>query len=310
MKEVKKGFVPVMLMPFRDKGEIDYPGLKQLTEFYLESGAQGLFANCLSSEMFALTPEERLAATQYIVETVNGRVPVIASGTFGGAAECQADFVKTMYDTGVQAVIMITGMMAEKDEADDIFSERVFTLLERTGNIPLGFYECPAPYKRIISPALLKQFVSTGRIIYHKDTCLDIELVRAKIAAGKGHTFGLYDAYMAHAVASLMAGAAGLSCIQGNYFPELIVWLCDHYNVPAYLAEVQRLQNFLIEKMDIMHRAYPASAKYYLQKRGLAISATTRENTNMLTSEARKGIDDFYDDCVAFQEEVGIAFVI
>lgn len=310
MKEVKKGFVPVMLLPFKDSGEIDYPGLRRLTEFYLEAGAKGLFANCLSSEMFALSPQERLAATRYIVETVDGRVPVIASGTFEGSVDRQADFVKAMYDTGVQAVIIITSMMAAADEPDTIFSERVFTLLNQTENIPLGFYECPMPYKRIISPALLKQFVSTGRIIYHKDTCLDIDLVRAKIAVGHGYAFGLYDAYMAHAVASLTAGAAGLSCIQGNYFPELIVWLCDYYNVPAYQAEVQRLQHFLIEKMDIMHSAYPASAKYYLQKRGLAISTITRENNNTLTSEVRKGIDSFYAECIAFQEEVDIELVI
>jgi 4-hydroxy-tetrahydrodipicolinate synthase len=42
--------------------------------------------------------------------------------------------------------------------------------------------------------------------------------------------FGLYDAYAVNAVASLKAGAAGLSCIQGNFFPELIVWLCDHFD--------------------------------------------------------------------------------
>ena len=77
----------------------------------------------------------------------------------------------------------------------------------------------------------LEKFVATGRIIYHKDTCLDIEMVKDKLKVTDGiDTFGLYDAYAVNAVASLKAGAAGLSCIQGNFFPELIVWLCDHFN--------------------------------------------------------------------------------
>ncbi len=39
----------------------------------------------------------------------------------------------------------------------------------------------------------------------------------------KNPDFGLYDAYMVHAIESLKAGSAGLSCIQGNFFPELIL---------------------------------------------------------------------------------------
>ncbi|MEJ7681742.1 MAG: hypothetical protein WKG06_28630 [Segetibacter sp.] len=97
-----------------------------------------------------------------------------------------------------------------------------FDLLELTDNIPVGFYECPVPHKRPVSPGQLKLFIDTGRVTYLKDTCLDLSQVKAKVKAGYGHNFGLYDAYMVNAVESLKAGAAGLSCIQGNYFPKLI----------------------------------------------------------------------------------------
>ncbi len=306
MKESEKGFVPVMLTPFKDNGEIDYSGLKQLVEFYLNAGAKGLFANCLSSEMFDLSREERLSVTKYIVEEVKGSVPVIASGTFEGSVASQAEFVKAMYDTGVEAVIVITSMIAQKEESDEVFSDRVFQLLDLTGRIPLGFYECPVPYKRILSADLLHQFVSTGRVIYHKDTCLNIEQVRAKIAVGQGYNFGLYDAYMVHAVESLKAGAAGLSCIQGNFFPELIVWLCDHYHLPHLQPEVQKLQQFLTEKMDIMHHVYPTIAKYFLQKRGLNMTTTLRQKAGAFTEDIRKGIDSLYDDYLCLQQELSI----
>ncbi len=89
-----QGFIPVMLTPFTENGEIDFEGLTQLTEFYLEAGAAGLFANCLSSEMFELTEEERLAITQHVVKVTDGRVPVVATGTFGGPIAQQANFVE------------------------------------------------------------------------------------------------------------------------------------------------------------------------------------------------------------------------
>ncbi len=74
---------------------------------------------------------------------------------------------------------------------------------------------------------------------------------------------------MGHAVKSLQAGSAGLSCIQGNFFPELIVWLCDNYADESMADEVNRVQQFLIDNMDVMHNVYPIVAKYWLTKRGL-----------------------------------------
>ena len=306
MKELRKGFIPVMLTPFKANGDIDYTGLTALIEFYLESGARGLFANCLSSEMYALTPAERLKATRHVVEAVQGRVPVVATGTFGGPIERQADFVKAIFDTGIQAVIVITSIMANQEQSDAVLTKRIERLLTLTDPIPMGFYECPVPYKRVLSPELLQHFMTTGRIKYHKDTCLDIEQVKAKLERATEPDFGLYDAYAGHAVASLTAGAAGLSCIQGNYFPELIVWLCDNYADISLQPEVLRLQNFLIQHMDIMHRNYPMTAKYFLQKRGLPISTTTREGGDRLTTHLKQNMDRFYRDCQAFQESMAI----
>nr|WKN35649.1 dihydrodipicolinate synthase family protein [Tunicatimonas sp. TK19036] len=310
MKESDKGFIPVMLTPFKPSGEVDYHGLTTLTEFYLDAGAKGLFANCLSSEMFALSPSERLQLTRHVVNVAKGRAPVVASGTFEGTVQQQADFVKEIYETGVQAVIIITSMLARAEESDAVLADRVDQLLDLTDPIPMGFYECPVPYKRVLSPELLRRFASGGRIKYHKDTCLDIEQVRAKLAAVTAPDFGLYDAYMVHAVESLKAGAAGLSCIQGNYFPELIVWLCDHYQDNSCQPEVQKLQNFLVQHMDIMHHAYPDVAKYYLQKRGLPITTTTRGKSGVLTAAVKQNIDAFYQECISFQDSLEIVKVV
>jgi len=285
-----------MLTPFKNNGDIDFYGLAKLTELYIESGAAGLFANCLSSEMFELSETERIKIIEEVIKIADGQMPVVATGTFGTDLQRQADFIKRVYSTGVTAVIGITGLMASETDKDEVFEANVFKLLELTENIPLGFYECPVPYKRLISPEQLGRIVATGRVTYHKDTCLDINQIKEKIAATKGHEFGLYDAYMAHAVASLKAGASGLSCIQGNFFPELIVWLCENYNNQLLKKEVDTVQQFFIDNMDVMHNVYPTISKYYLQKRGLNISTFTRRNDiGVFDSNIEKGIDALHD---------------
>jgi len=294
-----KGFIPVMLTPFKNNGDIDYDILTQLTEIYLKAGSAGLFANCLSSEMFELEDEEKLQAIKHIIKVTNGAVPVVATGTFGGPIAKQAEFIKK--------VIIITSLLAAEDEPYTLFNDRVFELFDKTGNIPLGFYECPVPYKRLLSPAQLVDFVSTGRIIYHKDTCLDISIIKEKLKAGDANpNFGLYDAYMGHAVKSLQAGSAGLSCIQGNFFPELIVWLCENYADEALSTEVEQVQQFLIENMDVMHNVYPIVAKYWLTKRGLKISTITRRSVGVFSPSTRKQIEKLYSNYDHLQTHIGI----
>jgi 4-hydroxy-tetrahydrodipicolinate synthase len=163
------------------------------------------------------------------------------------------------------------------------------------------------PYKRLLSAEQLHHFAATGRVIYHKDTCLDLNVVKQKLEASKiNPAFGLYDAYMVHAVESLKAGSAGLSCIQGNFFPELIVWLCDHYADASRRHEVTMVQEFLTENMDVMHNVYPVIAKYYLTKRGLKITTTTRRDVGYFSPAIRNKIEDLYSNYTALQNEIGI----
>jgi 4-hydroxy-tetrahydrodipicolinate synthase len=302
---MNKKYVPVMLMPFNEDKSIDYKTLEDLIEFYLEAGAGGLFANCLSSEMYQLSREEMITSVSFVVEKVNGRVPIVATGTFPDTVENQAAFVKEIYATGVDSVIIISGLLAEETDSDEVFKANVQKLLSLTDNVPLGLYECPVPYKRLLSAELLTDLVKTGRVKYHKDTCLDIESVQAKIDGSKDfEDFGLYDAYMVHAVESLKAGSAGLSCIQGNYFPELVVWLCDNYNENS--EELEKVQQFFSENMDLMHDTYPASAKYILEKRGLGITEVCRNGSEVKSKEVYANLDALLDKFNQLAEEINL----
>ena len=304
MNKLKKGFIPVMLTPFHNDGSIDYKTLTALTEMYLKSGVTGLFANCLSSEMFELSDDERIQLTKHVVDIVDGQVPIVATGTFEGSIQEQADFSKKIYGTGIDAVILISGLLAKENDSDAVFESNVHQFLDLRPGIPTGFYECPVPYRRVLSGDQVVSFVNTGRVIYHKDTCLDINQIKAKLSVIKNPDFGLYDAYMVHAIESLKAGSAGLSCIQGNFFPELIVWICDNYNDPTKADELAAVQQFLESNMGVMHEVYPIVAKYTLQKRGLPISNFTRRAVGDFTPIVKNAVDKLQQDYDILQNEL------
>ncbi|MFD3274883.1 dihydrodipicolinate synthase family protein [Aquirufa echingensis] len=288
--KLPEGFIPVMLTPFTADLQVDYSCLRKLTEFYLEAGAVGLFANCLSSEMYELSDEERLNVIATVVNQVANRVPVVATGTFGGNINDMAEFSKSVYRLGVDAVIILNNQFVSETESDEVFLARVHAWLDLTPGIPFGIYECPIPYKRLVSIPVLENLLATGRLCYHKDTSLQIDEVAAKIKAGGQQVFGVYDAYIEHAIESLNAGSKGLSCIQGNYFPELVVELCQK------TERSQAIQNFMSEHMRLMHETYPISAKYVLQKMGFPIDLATRRKVGELSSEMMKKLDALIEE--------------
>lgn len=303
---MSKRFVPVMITPFTHEARLDFDMLKVLIDYYIAAGVKGLFANCLSSEMYSITNEERLALTRAVVEHVNGRVPVVATGSFGRTIEDKAEFVKKIYDTGVESVVLITGHYAAIDEGDDVLLKNFDKTLSLTGNVPLGLYECPSPYKRVITPEVLKTLVSTGRMLYHKDTCCDEALVKAKLDAIKGTAMQFFDAHTPNAVSSLKAGAAGMSSISGNFYPEILVWLVNHVEDPAKQEEVDWLQEELRKVDPLIHIAYPMSAKYFMQLRGLPIHLVSRNYTFDPTPEQKKVLEEIHDTFNSWIERLGI----
>ena len=290
-------FVPVMITPFNLKAKVDLDVVSNLVDFYLAAGVKGFFANCLSSEMYSITEDERLELTQHIVRYVNGRVPVVATGSFGLTVNDKAEFTKKIYDTGIDAVILITGHYANVEDSDEVLLKNFERMFKLTGNIPLGMYECPAPYKRIIGPDVFKTLLSANRLVYHKDTSIDLEKVKAKIDIVKETKSNLefFDAHSPNAMYSLQMGAKGMSSISGNFYPEILVWMVNNANDPSKLEEVKWLQSEISRVDPLIHIAYPMSAKYFLRKRGLPVRTISRATALELTPDQKKTLDEIHD---------------
>ena len=285
-----------MITPFNLKAKVDLDAVSRLVDFYLAAGVKGFFANCLSSEMYSITEDERLELTQHIVRYVNGRVPVVATGSFGLTIEDKADFTKRIYQTGINAVILITGHYANVEDDDDVLMRNIEKMLRLTGNIPLGLYECPAPYKRILSPNVFKKLLETRRFVYHKDTSISLESVKEKLdIARNDDKFEFFDAHTPNAMYSLQMGAKGMSSISGNFYPEILVWMCEHATDPAKQEEVKWLQGELSRVDPLIHVAYPLSAKYFLRKRGLPIRTISRAHALELTPDQKRTLDDIHE---------------
>ena len=274
-KEFPNGVYPVMLTPFTENNEVDYEALGKLIDWYIEKGVNGLFADCQSSEMFFLSLEERVKIGEFVKKHADGRVPVVTSGHISESLEDQAKELTAIAGTGADAVILLTNRLAKENESDEVWLENLKKLLEMIPkDVPLGFYECPYPYKRIISPELLKWCADTGRFYFIKDTSCDIENMKAKLEVIKGTNLKLFNANTSTLLETLELGASGYSGVMANFHPELYVKLCNIYKEDP--SKARKIADFLTVASLIERQVYPVNAKFYQKSIGNFNSIMTR----------------------------------
>ncbi|HEY5585059.1 MAG TPA: dihydrodipicolinate synthase family protein [Ruminiclostridium sp.] len=281
------GVWPTMITPYKVDGSIDYDTLEKMIEWYIKNQVQGLFAVCQSSEMFYLTLEERVELASFVKNKANGRVPVIASGHISDSIEDQVIELNKIAKTGVDAVILITNRLAKENEPDSVFIKNLERIMsEIPKEMPLGFYECPYPYKRLVSPEIIKYCLQTGRFYFIKDTSCDVDNIRKKMELIKGTQLKLYNANAATLLETLPLGVEGYCGVMANFHPALYSWLLENWKKEPQKSK--ELMNFLSLASQIERQLYPVNAKYHFGLEGIEIQCSSRSKDASLFTASNK----------------------
>ncbi|MBO5359042.1 MAG: dihydrodipicolinate synthase family protein [Clostridia bacterium] len=285
---VNRGIYPAMLTPLTKDNKVDVGGVKALTQWYAEKGCQGIFASCLSSEIFGLSLEERILISKTTVEAAPKGVDVVVSGHTMLPTAKGIDELKALADTGAKALVLITSRLAEENDDESVILRNLESVMKAIPDIDLGLYECPVPYQKFASPELLRFCAETDRFVFMKDTSCSVTDIKPKLEAVKGSRFQIFNANSATLLDSVKDGAAGLCGVMANYHPDLYVRLMELADNGDY-EKAQELQDILGVLSSISYGNYPVTAKAYLQTEGLPFEACiTRARPEGLVSEAER----------------------
>lgn len=301
----KLGVFPTMVTPYTKEGKVDYKGVEALVEWYWKKGCDGIFAVCQSSEIFFLTLEERVNIGKTVVEKAKAlaevdktRKPmkVVVSGHVSDSFEDQVEELTAMSGIGADALILISNRMDIQNTTDEKWIEDLHKLIEKIPtNMPLGVYECPKPYKRLLTKKMLEACKATGRFAFIKDTCCDAEMIKERIEVLKDCDIGLYNANAQTLLETLRAGADGYCGVMANFHPEIYKWLFDN----ADKKEAELVQAFVCMTAFTESLAYPATAKYYVNAHeGIEIEPISRAvDCNLIT--------EYQKSCLAQMKTLG-----
>ena len=264
-----------MLTPFDAEDRLDHDSLERLTNWYLEHDADALFAVCQSSEMQHLSVAERTELARTIVGLVGGQKPIVASGHISTKLHDQISELTKMSTTGIDALVLVTNRLDPKNLGYDAFRYNLEALLNHLPpELPLGLYECPAPFRRLLSDDELKFCRDTNRFVVLKDVSCDLEIIKHRLNIVDGTQFGIINANAAIAFRSMLAGSPGFAGVFTNFHPDLYAWLlanCD--KTDPHLPD---LVTFLAMAANAEAFAYPVLAKLYHQKIGTISCAHAR----------------------------------
>ena len=277
-KKAIEGIVPVMITPYLESGEIDYAGLEKLIEWYIAHGSDALFAVCQSSEMQFLTIKERSELGKFVVKQAAGRVPVVVSGHISDDPYSQLEELTVAAETGADGVVLVTNHLDPRNRGSDTFRGNLQWLLDRLPkDMPLGLYECPAPYRRLISDDELRFCIDSGRFVLLKDVSCDLATVKRRVAMTAGSSFAILNANAAIAYDAMKAGSRGFNGVFTNFHPDLYKWLYTSGTNHPELAE--EVATFLVMAALSEAFGYPVLAKMYHQRIGTFASIRSRTIT-------------------------------
>ena len=271
--EAKPQAFVTMITPFCRDGSVDVGAVRAMCDWYDEAGLGGIFTACQSSEIFNLTVAERVLLTQTVVDRCAAlakahpdRPPmtVVASGHVSDTFAEQVYELQAVSSCGIDTLILISNRMDIANTSEAQWISETSALMEALPDIPLGVYECPYPYKRLMGDDMLSFCAQSGRFLYMKDTCCDADLIAHRCELLAGTPMKLYNANAQTLLDTLRTGAAGYCGVMCNFHPDLYARLCDVFADDP--SEAERLEAFLGTAAFTESLAYPVTAKYHLKE--------------------------------------------
>ena len=264
------GAWPTLLTPFNADLSVDWGAYRAMIAWYLAHRVGGLYACCLSSEMFHLALDERVGLARTAVEVAAGACPVAATGNLGQTFAEQVDSCRRIAGAGADIVMLV--VPPDLNTPDEL--EHYYLSMAEAVDAPLGLYECPVPRNFHLPVELVQKLARTGRFVAFKETSCDRDKILALLGAVRGTPLALMQANTPYLLDAVHAGAPGTMSIASIWLPDLAAEVIEKARQGDPGAE--RLHADLCA-MELAQRAvHPVGSKFLLGRRGVPIGLASR----------------------------------
>lgn len=203
-----------IVTPFKD-GKIDFDNYGELIEWQIAEGTDAIISCGTTGEAATMTDEEQIAAVQYCVDKVAGRVPVIA----GAGSNDTAHGVKLSIElekTGADALLHVTPYYNKCTQKG--YMEHMKAMADAV-EIPIILYSVKGRTGFNIQPATAAKLAEIPNIVAIKEASGDI-VQCAEIRRLCPDDFDIYSGNDDSIVPLLSLGSKGVISVLSNVAPK------------------------------------------------------------------------------------------
>lgn len=216
VRNIFKGLGIALVTPFNEDGSVDYQSLKRLVEYQLNNGADFLCILVTTSETPTLSKEEKTEIKKFIVELVNGRVPImIGCGGYNTAAVVEE--LKTGDFTGIDGILSICPYY-NKPSQEGLYQH--FKAISAATKLPVILYNVPGRTGVNMTAATTVRLAKDCKnIVAIKEASGNLEQIN-EIIKNKPSTFDVISGDDALTFPMISCGAVGVISVIGNALPK------------------------------------------------------------------------------------------
>jgi 4-hydroxy-tetrahydrodipicolinate synthase len=253
-----RGSFTALLTPFKN-GSLDEKAFRHLIEWQIAEGTNGLVPVGTTGESPTLNHAEHKQVVEWCIETVNGRVPVVAGAGSNSTKEA-IELSRHAEKAGADAVLVVTPYY-NKPTQEGLYQH--YKAINDAIGIPIIIYNIPARSVVDMSVDTMKRLFELPNIVGVKDaTASVIRVSQQRLAMGA--SLIQLSGEDASALGFMAHGGQGCISVTSNVAPRL----CAEFQSACLKGDYAGALAFQ-DKLMPLHTALfletnPAPAKYAL----------------------------------------------
>jgi 4-hydroxy-tetrahydrodipicolinate synthase len=258
-----KGSLVAIVSPMRDDGSLDYDAYRRLIEWHIAEGTNGIVAVGTTGESPTVDHEEHCELIRVAVETVRGRVPVIA-GTGGNSTTEAIELTAYAKGVGADATLQVVPYY-NKPTQEGLY--RHFRKVAETVDLPLILYNVPGRTVADLATETTLRLAQVPGIVGLKDATGDLGR-GADLLKRAPKNFAVYSGNDDTALPLMLLGGHGVISVTANIAPRLMSEMCKAA-LAGDLSGARALNNRLLPlHLKLFVEPNPVPVKWALAKMG------------------------------------------
>ncbi len=234
-----------IITPF-DGGKTNYDALGELIEMHIAKKTDAIIICGTTGEASTMSNEDHIAAIEYTVKKVSGRIPVIA-GTGSNETAHAIDLSQKAEAVGADGLLQVTPYYNKTTQKG---LAKHFKAIADSVKIPIILYNVPSRTGMSISIDTLKTLAQTENIVAVKEASGNISYT-AKVAAEVPELY-IYSGNDDMIVPVMSLGGKGVISVVANIMPEETHNICEYY----LKGEVKKALDLQLKMLDLINSLF------------------------------------------------------